>query len=285
MDPIFLALITAVLFGLNATIVRKAIHRKPFPLNTIIMTSTGAVILWLFVSITKTPLPSQEAIPYFIVAGILAPGFASILNYESFKRVRATLTSAFLGLTPFFGTVLAIIFLGERINLEIASGTLLVVLGVFLLSWFRPKKHVRIKDFSFVMAASFIIAAATIISKAGLKISNLPYSGIAIAITAAVVTQLIIITLLKKWHTISKTFHDAKYFLATGLIFSVGIIFMFVSLSRGNVSIILPIVHTQTLFAVLFSWLLLRKHEPLTKHIILGAVAIVIGAFLVTIGA
>lgn len=284
MEAVILALASAIIFGLNAVIIRKGIHIKPFPLNTVIMSSTSIFVLWSFVFITKTPMPSTEAIPYFIISGILAPGFGSILNFESFKRIRVTLTSSFLAITPLFGTILAILFLGETINLTIALGTLSIVLGVFLLSWFRPKKHVRIRDFSFVLISALLIAIATIISKTGLNISNLPYSGIAVAISAAVVTQLIIITIFKKWHTISRTFRDAKFFVISGFLFSIAILLMFTALSKGDVSIILPLNHTQALFAFLFAWLLLRKHEPLTKHILLGAVAIVIGAFLVTIG-
>ncbi|MAE42157.1 hypothetical protein CMO93_00165 [Candidatus Woesearchaeota archaeon] len=285
MEVIILATISAAIIGLNATIIRKGIHRKPFSLNSIISSFVAGIILWLFVFIVKSPMPSKEAIPFFIVAGILAPGFASILNFESVKRIRATLTSSLLATIPLFGTILAIIFLGERINSMIALGTLSIVLGVFLLSRFRPKKHVKLRDFSFALGGAMLIATSTIFSKAGLNISNLPYSGIAIAISAGVITHFIIITVLKKWNTISTNFHDAKFFIISGTFISIALLFLFTALSIGNVVVVVPLTHTQPLFALFFAWLLLRKHEPLTKHIILGAVTIVIGSFLVSMGA
>tara|TARA_Y100000310_G_scaffold339842_1_gene433782 strand:+ start:6532 stop:7389 length:858 start_codon:yes stop_codon:yes gene_type:complete len=285
MNAIILAILSAVILGLNAVIIRKGVHRRPTSLNAFIVFVVAGILMWMLVFIVKSPMPSREATFFFMIAGIFAPGFASLFNFESIKRIRATLTSSLVSTSPLFGTALAIIFLGERINIQIALGTLSIVLGVIMISWFRPKKHVKLTDFSFALGGAILVAISIVIMKAGFSISNLPYSAIAISTTSGVIVHFIIITIFKKWHTLSKTFNDIKYFIVAGFLIATAIAILFTALSVADVSIILPLMQTSTLFAILFSWMLLRKHEPLTKHIVFGAVAIVMGAFLVMVGA
>jgi transporter family protein len=285
MDPILLAIISAVILGLNASIIRMGVNRKPFSLNSIITFFTAAVILWLFAFIVKSPLPSLEAWPYFIIAGILAPGFAAILTFESFKKTGVAFTTSLVAISPLFATGLALIILKEKINVPIALGTILIVFGIFFLSWFRPKRHVKLSDLWLAIAGAAFIGFATTITKFGLNISNLPYSAIAISTSAGAITLFIIISALKKWNTISKTFHDAKFFIISGFFFSIGIMIFFIALSVGDVTVLFPLNRTQPLFAMLFAWFLLKKQDHITRYTVAGAIAIVSGAFLISMGA
>ena len=87
MDPIILAIISAVFLGLNATIIKMGVYRKPFTSNAVITFITAAVLMWLYVFLTNKPLPSLESLPFYILSGILAPGLSALFNFESFKRV------------------------------------------------------------------------------------------------------------------------------------------------------------------------------------------------------
>lgn len=285
MDPILLAILSAVFLGLNATIIKMGIQRKPFLSNTLISFGTAAVVMWAFVFLTNKPLPSPEAMPFFILSGILAPGFAALTNFESFKRVGVSLTASLIATAPLFGIIFAIFLLNEQINSFIGLGTLSIILGVFLLSWFRPKHHIKLSDLSFALVGSFFIGIATVISKFALNISNVPFSGIAVAVTAGITVHLIFIATLKKWNTLSKNFHDAKYFLLSGVFMAVALFLLMVALAAGKVVVVFPINQTQVLFAILFSYLLLRKHDHITIYTILGAIAIVIGSSLISLGA
>ena len=285
MNPILLALVAAVFFGMNMALIKMAIHRKPFILNAVITFSAAAIIMWLFVIFGNAKMPSMNSLPYFILAGVLAPGFSAVLNFESLRRAGVSITSSLLATSPFFSTLFAIIFLKERINLLIGLGTLSIVLGVIFLSWFRPKKHIRLADLLLPLAAALLIGIGAVSSKHGLNLSNMPLGAIAVAVTAGVITQLIFITALRKWHTISKSLHDLKYFVIAGIFAGIALIALFLALSSGDVVVIFPLSNTQTLFAILFSWISFKEHDHITRHTLIGAAAIVIGASLVAIGA
>lgn len=210
---------------------------------------------------------------------------AAIANFESFKRVGVTFTSSLLATAPLFATGLAIIVLNEKINMPIVIGTILVVLGVVFLSWFRPKKHVRFPDLVFALVGAVFIGIATVVTKLGLNISNLPYSAVAISTTAGVATLFAIISISNKWGTISKNFHDATFFIASGIFIGIAFIIFFTALSIGDVSVVFPLNRTQPLFAMLFAWILFKNQDHITRYTIIGATTIVLGGALVSIGA
>lgn len=284
MEPILIALFSAVMFGFNMVMIKMGMHRKPHSLNSVITFSTAALVMWIIVILVDSTMPSAKALPFFVIAGMLAPGLSAIFTFESFKKTGVSITSSLIATSPFFSTLLAIVFLGERINARIGMGTLLIVGGVIALSWFRPKSHIKITDLLLPVIAAFIIATASVISKHGLNISNVPFSGIAIAVTAGAITQFIFITARKRWNTIANNFHDMKYFLIAGVFVGFALIFLFLAISRGNLVVVFPIANTQTLFAILFSWLLFREHDHITRHTILGAFSIVAGATLISFG-
>jgi drug/metabolite transporter, DME family len=285
MEPITLALISAVLFGLNMVVIKVAISKKPFPLNALITFAVSSVILWAFVLVLRAPFPSRDALPFFIAAGALAPGLSAILNFESFRRAGVSITSSLIATSPFFSMILAVIFLRETINILIGFGTLMLVAGVAVISWFRPKGHVKPVDLLFPIFAAVSIGSAAVVSKIGLNISNVPLSGIAIAVTAGVVLQMVFITGMRKWHTISRSIDEMKYFALGGVFIGFALLALFSALASGEVVVVFPLSNTQTLFAIFFSWIFLRKLDHITMHTVLGAVAVVIGAALISLGA
>lgn len=285
MEPIIFALLSAVFFGFNIVLVKMGMNRNPNPWNAILTFSAAAFVLWLFVLFADRTMPSMAAALLFAVAGVMAPGVSSIINFESVRRAGVSITTSLVGTAPLFSTVLAIALLKEKINTEIAFGTLLIVSGIALLSWFRPKSHVKLSDLLLPLVAALFIGGASVISKFGLNISNVPFSGIAIAVTAGVASQLILTAFRGKLAHISHKFHDAKYFLASGIFAGFALASLFVALSKGNLTVVFPIANTQPLFAIFFSWLLLRKHDHIGAHTIIGALSIVAGASLVTFGA
>jgi len=285
MESIILALISAILLGFYIVLIKMGMHRSPQPLNAIITFSTAASVMWLFVIFFDSEMPSLASTLLFTAAGIMAPGIAAILNFEGVRRAGVSITSSFIATSPFFSTLIAVFMLKEKINFEIASGTMLIIGGIVLLSWLRSKTHVKLTDLLFPAIAAALIGIASAISKYSLNISSVPFSGIAIAVTSGVIFQLAYTTIMKKWNSISKKFHEIKYFAIAGLFAGPGMVSLFLAMSKSNLVVVFPIANTQPLFAILFSWLLFREHDHITVHTIIGAAAIVAGAALVSIGA
>jgi uncharacterized membrane protein len=70
-------------------------------------------------------------------------------------------------------------------------------------------------------------------------------------------------------------------FLGVGLLFGLSYVSLFEAYYRGRVSIVSPLVATETLWGVGLSALLLRRSELVGRRLLLGAALIVAGGALI----
>jgi drug/metabolite transporter (DMT)-like permease len=71
--------------------------------------------------------------------------------------------------------------------------------------------------------------------------------------------------------------------LLPGTIVGLSYVALFEAFYRGTVSVVAPIVATESLFGVLFSALLLRRSELVGARIVLGATLVVVGGALIAV--
>ena len=69
-----------------------------------------------------------------IYMGVAINGVAAVLIYDSLNQVDTSVAGAFTALTPVSGTILSMLFLGERLRAYHVLGMALVVAGVFLVA-------------------------------------------------------------------------------------------------------------------------------------------------------
>jgi uncharacterized membrane protein len=72
-----------------------------------------------------------------------------------------------------------------------------------------------------------------------------------------------------------------RAFLPTGLLFGLSYAALFEAYYRGRVSVVAPLVATESLWGVGFSLLLLRRSELVGRRLLLGALLIVAGGALI----
>jgi len=71
--------------------------------------------------------------------------------------------------------------------------------------------------------------------------------------------------------------------LLPGAFVGLSYIALFEAFYRGTVSVVAPIVATESLFGVVFSWLLLRRSERVGPRVVVGAALVVAGGALIAI--
>lgn len=74
----------------------------------------------------------------------------------------------------------------------------------------------------------------------------------------------------------------AAFFVAAGVFSALGVVLLFVALSRGEVVVISPVVATNPLFTLLFAAVLLRGLERITPRVVAGALLVVAGVTVLT---
>jgi uncharacterized membrane protein len=73
----------------------------------------------------------------------------------------------------------------------------------------------------------------------------------------------------------------AASFVPAGLCYGLSYVFLFEAFARGRVSVVSPVVATESLWGVTLSWLVLRKSERVGSRLALGAALVVAGGILI----
>ena len=73
----------------------------------------------------------------------------------------------------------------------------------------------------------------------------------------------------------------AVAFLPAALCYGVSYVLLFEAFYRGRVSVVSPVIATESLWGVTFSWLLLRRHERVGVRLLSGAALVVAGGIFI----
>ena len=132
---IALALVASLLWGLGTVLMRPPMDQfTPVQANAVRMPFVAALLYGLRV------LPSGErlvrggrhALAIVATTGILGMGVGSYMFLYALQTIGATKTVTLTAVAPVFGLALGALFLGERLTLRVAAGTVACLAGVWL---------------------------------------------------------------------------------------------------------------------------------------------------------
>jgi drug/metabolite transporter (DMT)-like permease len=270
------ALLSAALFGAMTVLVRVGFVREAnagvATLATVVTAFAVSVLLALVLGAHDVP----AAWPYAL-AGVLAPGASQLCFTFAVAIVGASRASVVVGAAPLAALAIAFAFLGEPVSLPLVLGAIAIVTGGIALVFSPRPEHLR--------AAGLVLAAACVLFFAvrdnlvrHLSIS----SGVppAVAAAASLLTGCVVAL---AWSRRLPNVAALRAFAPAGLCFGLSYVSLFEAYYRGRVSVVSPLVATETLCGVGLSALLLRQSELVGRRLLAGAVLVVAGA--ATIGA
>jgi uncharacterized membrane protein len=280
------ALANAFLFALHNILTKKALRYSNPATGVISSLLINIVFLWamviLFVPIANVTLAS---VMIFVAVGFFQPGLTRLLTYKGIDALGVAITDPIRASTPLFSAVMAIIFLGEQMTLPIIVATLMIIAGIILLSW-RSGSMKLVGSALFLwypIAASALAGASQVVRKFGL--AAVPHPFLAAAVTA---TSSFFISIVTLWY-VEKNQETWKmnrqcfwWFLAAGVVISLGMTCIYYALDLGKVSVVIPIASTGPLFSLILTAIFLRDVERVTLRIVMSALMIVGGVVLLT---
>lgn len=140
MSGVLWAIVSAISFGLFQTISRKA----SMNVNAFFHTFFLMIISTFFMIISTLMLEdikhltlylTLQGIFYFAVAGIIHFVLGWTLLTVSQNRIGASRTSALVGTAPFFATLIGYLFFQEILSFHTILGIILVVSGIYLVTY------------------------------------------------------------------------------------------------------------------------------------------------------
>ena len=284
MAAVVLACCSAALFGAMTVALRVALRRSPdAELGAVVTVGVAAVVA--LVAAAAEPA-SRSARPrdlaFFALAGLIAPGASQLFYTLATRDAGASRTSVVVGGAPLVAVAIAIALLGEPVELGLVVGALLIVLGGLALvgERIRPTGF-RARGLAFAAATALLFSTR----------DNLVrwYSGDARASSAAgAATALVagtlaigVFALLSRRRRPRQRPTRLVAFVPAGLLFGLSYVSLFEAYFRGRVSVVSPLVATESLWGVLLAALVLRRSELVGPRLIAGAALIVVGGALI----
>ena len=277
-----LALLSA-LFNASATIlIRQGLQHANAHTGYWINLVVGVAGLWLAVFIlTPDDIFSLNALPYFIVAGLVGTVGGRFTRFLAIDKVGASVAAPIINLNPFISAGLAIVLLGEQVTVPILVGTAVIVVGTVLLSMSGQQVGFQPRHLIYPFTAAVCFGVVAIIRKLGLSTTG-PVFGAAVNMTTALIAFTLFLWFSGNRQAMSCRGVSLWYFMGAGVAENTGVCLLIVALSLGQVSVVVPLAGTAPLFVLPMTWLFLRHVEKLTWRIVVGSILIVGGVGVLT---
>ena len=116
----------------------------------------------------------------------------------------------------------------------------------------------------------------------GMNILDAPTLASFVSIVAALGLYLSFLTASRKLKNVSLNKRSLMFFSLSGISHSIALTLLAYALRLGEITIITPLVSTETLFAVFLSYLFLRDVEIMSLRTVLSAIIIFLGIIFIT---
>ena len=187
-----------------------------------------------------------------------------------------------VGVSPVLSAAIAVTVLGEPVRIALVLGTLLVVAGGTLLVRERAGVvGVASLGLALGLGAALLFAIRDNLVRWAARGSAVPgFVAASASLISATVVLLIVVAL--RPDGAARVRHAARPFLLSGLVYGVSYACLYSAFDRGRVTIVAPLVATESLWAVLISMLVLRRSERIGARLLVAAALVVGGGALIS---
>jgi drug/metabolite transporter, DME family len=267
MTAVALSLVSAALFGAMPVAVRIGLRGLDDAAGPVLATVVCALAVALVAASVRHDV---HGLWPFLLAGLVAPGASQVLLTFAIREIGASRTSVAVGTAPLVAVGIALAFLDEPLRAPLAIGAIAVVAGGILLGAERDRPgHLRGRGLLLAAAAAALFAARDDLVRA--------LHGHATPEAAAAATLLSGAAVAALWARRLPTRLELTRLAPAGLLFGLSYVLLFEAYWRGRVSVVSPLVATESLWGVLLSALLIRHAEGVGRRLAVGALLVVAG--------
>lgn len=277
MQPVLLASLSAFLFGAMTVALRIALQRGAHA-------ETGAFHTVLVAFLVVLPFALTvggdviEVWP-FLLAGILGPGGSQIFFTLAVRDAGPSRASVVVGTAPLFAVAIALVVLDEPLEAGLIAGAALVVAGGALLASerVRPARFAPI-GLVFALAATVLFATRDNVVR---WLSGDTEVEPSLAACATVFSGSVCILGYLLVTGRKPRLRALPPFAPAGVLFGLSYVSLFAAFYGGRVSVVSPLVATESLWGVTLSALVLGRSERIGPRLVAGALLVVAGGALI----
>ena len=279
---IFWAFGTSILASIQVVILSRPLKLIGHLAATILTNVVNFVILFTLGIITyESGQISLKGLLWFGLLGVLAYSLGRYVFYRSLWSLGPPRLTTIVSTAPFYGIILAVLFLGENPNYILVLGTILVVSGVVLVSYERTEKSFFQKGIAWAFLSAFLISLSIFIRKIGLESMPNPFLTVAWSNFIGLLTlfgmRRFIDPQMYRWASTKVIF----LVLIAAILNSISQFCMNFSVMYGDLSVVTPIITSSPIFSLLLTAIFLRKSERIRLTMVLGVFVTVFGMILI----
>jgi drug/metabolite transporter (DMT)-like permease len=266
---------SAALFGAMTVALRLALLRN----NDARLGAAVTAIVAFAVALAATPFSRGETnardLAVFAAAGMLAPGISQLLFTLAVRDAGAARASVLVGAAPLITVALGLGLLGEPFTLVVVVGAGSIVAGGIALAWERLRPETfRAVGMAWAIGCTLLFASRDTFVRWFSGETPVASTNGAAATLLGGAAVLTLAALRRPWRRLVP-------FVPVGICFGLSYVLLFEAYYRGPVSVVSPLVATESLWGVGLAALLIGRSELVGRRLVVGAVLIVAGGALI----
>jgi drug/metabolite transporter (DMT)-like permease len=280
------AFITSIWYAAALVSSRRGLRYSTPTTVTLVSILVQNVSLWSAVFLSGgIPNVSWIAIALFCVVGLFQMG-VRLLAYTGVLKIGASRSSALQSINPLIAATIAVTVLQETMTALIITGTLLVVIGIILVSWKAERELPSFRWWHLLLpvAAACLTGMNHPIRRYALSLSNEPLFFSAFMGFVSLIGFVIYMAVSPQEQRLIWNRKAFWPFLWTGIFETLSILFIITALSIGRVVVIAPIGATYPVWALIGTKLFLRDVEQINVKTIIGILSVVAGTIAIHLG-
>jgi drug/metabolite transporter (DMT)-like permease len=279
MAAVLLALASAVLFGALAVAIRLATRRGADPESGAL--ATTAISLVACGSAALVVGGEIDDLWPFVLAGMIAPGASQILFFRAVRDIGPARTTVLVGTAPVVAALIAIVVLEEPLRVALVLATVLIVSGGVALAGerIRPDSFGRIGVILALAASALFAARDNVIRQLQVDSYVEPLAAAAATLVGGGLVIVAYLLVARRGRVLEGI--ALRVWLPSGLLFAASYAALFEAYDRGRVTVVSPLVATESLWGVVLAALVLRRSEMIGRRLVAGALLVVAGSALI----
>jgi drug/metabolite transporter (DMT)-like permease len=280
LDPKFLGLLTAVLFGMVPVMLKLAFKRGGTTgVGMIIGLSIAVPINLAVLLVVQSDLSALTpfAIVAFALGGLAGSGVGRRWNYNAIQLIGASRMATLWTVSPVFTAILAAILYAEALTALRWAAIVAIVVGAALVTW-TPGSGARgwlSLGVLYALGACLLFGIRPLILKAGLLEADLPVAAATIGAASAFAYALVMEDLRNL--RITRFDSAVALFLIGGILQAASQLALTVGIAQGEVSVVYTLTASSPLLTLVFTRIFLRDVEQITPRLVAGALITVAG--------
>jgi len=266
-----LAILPSIFWGFNGILLRKGFEKADVLSGTITVVGISYFVVSFFsiFRFNEVEFPPLK-IAILALAGIISYTFGRLFTYSSLTSIGSSRAFSGTSTRILFSSILGMLALGEEMSLEIALGTILMILGLYIFS----TEKISAKGLAYSIIGGFAYGFAAILIKLGMLKS---------AIVSLFISSSFGFSALYLFVGIKSSFKPVanRYLIASGFSLALGNISYYLALSQIPVIIVVPLSNMYPLVTTFLSYLLIKDLERVRFRTLVGSALTVFGSTII----